>query len=66
MSTAIQQSRLIPSPYYYDPQEGVYMTVRTSIRFSLLWDNARIVEFQNLGENKGVHETWTVGLDGEP
>ena len=29
MSTAIQQSRLIPSPYYYDPQEGVYMTVRT-------------------------------------
>ena len=29
MNTAIQQTRLIPSPYYYDPQEGVYITIRT-------------------------------------
>ena len=29
MNTAIQQTRLIPSSYYYDPQEGVYITIRT-------------------------------------
>ena len=29
MNTAIQQTQLIPSPYYYDPQEGVYINIRT-------------------------------------
>jgi len=29
MNTAIQKTEIAPSTYFYDPQLGVYMTIRT-------------------------------------